>query len=197
MIDKSIRPERLDCVMPAAGLSSRMGDWKLMLPYQQYTILDASIENALSFCRRVILVVGYRGAELIEKYKFDPRVKIVVNGDYQEGMFGSIQQGVKHVESEYFFITHGDMPCVPPHIFRDVWFNRGGCTVFPGTSVRPGHPVLIPSRLKNMVINADIHSSMKRIIFRYPVKYLGLNCDEIYLDVDTPQAYDELCAASH
>ncbi len=69
MIDKSIRPERLDCVMPAAGLSSRMGDWKLMLPYQQYTILDASIENALSFCRRVILVVGYRGAELIEKYR--------------------------------------------------------------------------------------------------------------------------------
>ncbi|WP_261858931.1 molybdenum cofactor cytidylyltransferase [Photobacterium sanguinicancri] len=196
-MDKYLSPKRLDCVIPAAGLSSRMGSWKLMLPYQQHTILDASIENTLSFCSRVILVVGHRWLELVEKYKDNERVLLVRNESYKDGMFSSIQQGLKHVESDYFFITHGDMPCIPSYIFHDLWFARGGCTVFPGSAIRPGHPVLIPHSLKNTVINADIKSSMKEILFRDQVKYLDMSCEEIHLDVDTPQAYKYLCEMSH
>lgn len=48
----------VDCVMPAAGLSSRMGSWKVMLPYSHHTILDESIENALRFCSRVKKLMG-------------------------------------------------------------------------------------------------------------------------------------------
>ncbi|NGD67297.1 NTP transferase domain-containing protein, partial [Serratia marcescens] len=51
----------IDCIITAAGLSSRMGQWKMMLPWQQGTILDTSIKNALQFCSRIILVTGYRG----------------------------------------------------------------------------------------------------------------------------------------
>lgn len=36
--------ERCDCLITAAGLSSRMGAWKLMLPYRQSTILDESLK---------------------------------------------------------------------------------------------------------------------------------------------------------
>lgn len=196
-MDKKLTPKHVDCVIPAAGLSSRMGSWKLMLPYQQHTILDASIENALSFCSRVILVVGYRGLELVEKYKDNKRVTLVRNESYTQGMFSSIQQGVKHVESDYFFITHGDMPCIPSTIFQQLWSARGSCTVFPGSAIRPGHPVLIPHRLKNTVIHADMKSSMKAILFSEQVKYLELDVEEIYLDVDTPQAYKYLCEVSH
>ncbi len=56
----------IDCIITAAGLSSRMGQWKMMLPRQQGTILDTSIKNALQFCSRIILVTGYRGNELHE-----------------------------------------------------------------------------------------------------------------------------------
>ena len=36
--------ERCDCLITAVGLSSRMGAWKLMLPYRQSTILDESLK---------------------------------------------------------------------------------------------------------------------------------------------------------
>ncbi|MFL4276400.1 hypothetical protein P9380_16635, partial [Escherichia coli] len=36
----------IDCIITAAGLSSRMGQWKMMLPWEQGTILDTSIKNA-------------------------------------------------------------------------------------------------------------------------------------------------------
>ncbi|WP_036827029.1 molybdenum cofactor cytidylyltransferase, partial [Photobacterium sanctipauli] len=187
------RPDRLDCVMPAAGLSTRMGRWKLMLPYQQKTILDASIENALSFCSRVILVAGHRADELINKYQSYKGVKVVVNPHFESGMFSSIQQGVSWLETSHFFIAHADMPCVSPHVYYQSWLNRGDYTVFPGTIARSGHPVLLPESLKQPIAEASINDSMKAIIFRRSVKYLNLNSEAIYFDVDTPEAYSQLC----
>ncbi len=64
--------ERCDCLITAAGLSSRMGAWKLMLPYRQSTILDESLKNALVLCDRIILVVGHRADELISRYANHP-----------------------------------------------------------------------------------------------------------------------------
>ncbi|MFT8211100.1 MAG: NTP transferase domain-containing protein [Symbiopectobacterium sp.] len=43
------------CLMLAAGLSSRMGQWKMMLPWGEGTVLDSALAAALSFCDRVVL----------------------------------------------------------------------------------------------------------------------------------------------
>lgn len=190
------KPEQLDCVMPAAGLSSRMGRWKMMLPYRHHTILDESIENALRFCSRVILVAGHRAEELVARYVGKQGVEVVVNAHYGQGMFSSIQRGVSLIESEHFFICHGDMPCISPDIYRQVWLQRGQHTVFPGTPERPGHPVLLPSSLKAQITQADASDKMKRIICTGKVQYAGLKKEEIYLDVDTPEAYQDLCRSS-
>lgn len=58
----------VDCIITAAGLSSRMGKWKMMLPWRDGTILDASIKNALQFCSRIIVVTGFRGEALQARY---------------------------------------------------------------------------------------------------------------------------------
>ena len=64
----------IDCIITAAGLSSRMGQWKMMLPWEQGTILDTSIKNALQFCSRIILVTGYRGEPEQYHYYSQPRL---------------------------------------------------------------------------------------------------------------------------
>ncbi|MFT5880317.1 MAG: molybdenum cofactor cytidylyltransferase [Moritella sp.] len=182
----------IDCVMPAAGLSSRMGQWKLMLPYRGQTILDQSIENALSHCSRVILVVGYRSEELRQRYQLDDRIVVVINADYQQGMFSSIQCGVALVNSEHFFICHGDMPCISSATYQRMWRARGQYTLFPGNEIKPGHPVLLPPSLISSILHAQPSSSMKALIMPQPVRYLQLNLAELYLDVDTPEAYQRL-----
>jgi len=188
--------QQVDCIMPAAGLSSRMGSWKMMLPYRHHTILDESIENALGFCSRVILVAGHRADELVQRYQLKSNVKVIVNTHYEQGMLSSIQQGAGLVETTHFFICHGDMPCVSPDIYRQVWLNRGHYTVFPGTVERPGHPVLLPLDMIGQITTARVDDKMKRIINSADVRYAGLTAEEIHLDVDTPQAYDALCRRS-
>ncbi|MGL1957547.1 MAG: NTP transferase domain-containing protein [Colwellia sp.] len=184
----------LDCIMPAAGLSSRMGEWKLMLPYKDSTIVETSVKNALSVCSRVILVAGYRADDLVEKMIGYPNVDIVINENYQQGMFSSIQQGLKHVTSDYFFIAHADMPCINHDVFHKLWQAKTQGSVFPGDENCSGHPVLIDSTLKAAVLKEADSASMKTILKRFSMRYLNLTNKAIHFDVDTPAAYEKLCA---
>ena len=108
----------VDCIITAAGLSSRMGKWKMMLPLRDGTILDASIENALQFCSRIILVTGYRAEALQARYRHQESVTLVHNPDYEKGMLGSVIAGARAVKTEYCFITTGDLPCLHGDVYR-------------------------------------------------------------------------------
>ncbi len=188
--------QHIDCVMPAAGLSSRMGDWKLMLPYRDGVLLDASIDNALGFCTRLILVGGHRFDELAARYQGRANITVLRNADYQQGMFCSIQVGVTAVQNEHFFISHGDMPCIDPAIYQAMWQQRGAGTLFPGNPQQPGHPVLLPDSLVPAILAAPPQSQMKKIITTGPVRYLGLTEEAIWRDIDTPEAYQSLLTDS-
>lgn len=190
----TLPPINIDCIMPAAGLSSRMGEWKLILPYQHQTMIEVSIKHALMACSRVILVVGYRSDELIDIMRRYPKVKVVVNEDYQRGMLSSIQLGVEQVCSEYFFVVHADMPCIKPETFYKLWQSRAKGSVFPGDNTHSGHPVLINAALKEFILRSPSTGSMKSILKNFPMDYLKLKDDGINFDVDTPAAYQALQA---
>ncbi|MDF7729618.1 NTP transferase domain-containing protein, partial [Enterobacter hormaechei subsp. steigerwaltii] len=125
------------------GLSSRMGQWKMMLPWQQGTILDTSIKNALQFCSRIILVTGYRGNELHERYANQSNITIIHNPDYAQGLLTSVKAAVPAVQTEYCFLTHGDMPTLTIDIFSKIWSLRNDGAILPLHNGIPGHPILV------------------------------------------------------
>ncbi len=186
------KPNSIDCIIPAAGLSSRMGCWKLMLPYKEGTVLEASIKNALSFCSRVILVAGHRADELISQYQHHSNITMVSNPNYPSGMFSSVKAGIESVKSEYFFICHGDMPCVTTEIYQALWQERLHGVVFPGTPQQSGHPVIIHSSAVRQKVMLDQYDSMKPLLLQLKTKYLNISDSGIHLDVDTPEAYQQL-----
>ncbi len=181
-----------DCIITAAGLSSRMGQWKMMLPYRQDTILDASIKNALSICKRVILVTGFRSDELKMRYEDNSDVYIVCNENYSSGLFSSLQCAVKNIITEHFFIAHGDMPCLTPAIFESLWLNRGTYSLFPDYDGAMGHPVLAPATLIPDVIQADKSSNMRKLLMSKGYRCLTVGSSAIHRDIDTPEAYQRL-----
>lgn len=188
--------KKLDCIILAAGLSKRMGCWKQQLPYQNGTLLDASIANALIYCARVIIVAGYQASQLINQYQKNPKIKFVVNPHYQQGMFSSIQCGVKEISCDAFFIALGDMPCIDPQVFallqkkRDVVGNK---ILFPGNVLMTGHPVLFPKSIIPKVLQADSQTTMKQLLEPKETQYLNLpSCMGIFKDIDTLEDYDEL-----
>ncbi|VDR26095.1 molybdenum hydroxylase accessory protein, YgfJ family [Raoultella terrigena] len=105
-----------------------------MLPWREGTVLDGAIANALSFCERVILVTGFRGSELHQRYAHHPAIELVHNASYQEGMFSSIQAGVKHIKARHFFIALGDMPAAGAGVYATLWRQRKETCLSPSIS---------------------------------------------------------------
>ena len=170
-----------------------MGQWKLMLPWQGGTILDASIKNALQFCSRIILVTGFHAEQLRARYGDGPRIKLIYNADYPQGLFSSMRCGALAVNSEYCFITHGDLPCLTPRVFRTLWPLRHHGAILPGYQGVPGHPVLIARETLLARLSCASATSVRQALLSGPHLQLALNYPEIIFDIDTPADFIRLC----
>ena len=179
----------VDCIITAAGLSSRMGKWKIMLPWHAGTILDASIKNALQFCNRVILVSGYRATEIHNRYANQPNIIITYNPDYAQGLFTSIKVGAAAVNSGHCFITHGDMPELNNDIFHKIWALRNDNALIPCYQGQPGHPVLLSKKCLLQAISQPDVSNMRQALLRGKHNLIEINDARITLDIDTPEDF--------
>jgi molybdenum cofactor cytidylyltransferase len=187
-----------ECVMLAAGLSSRMGKWKMTMPWGEGTILDSGLASALAFCDRVVLVTGFRGDELAAYYQDHPAIDVVFNPDYRAGMFSSIQCGVSHLRSTRFFLALGDMPEVTPEVYRQLWACRDEETcVLPVYEQGKGHPVLLPQRAMELISNATEGTTLRDIIGRMAMRVVPVDAQGIHWDVDTPLQYQQVARWSH
>ena len=185
-------PLAADCVVNAAGFSQRMGCWKVMLPVGDGTLLDASMNNALAACERVILVAGVRGEELIERYSGNQRITTVINPIAETGLFSSIQCGLRQVERPFVFIAHGDMPCLTANIFKALWDARDDRAILPTFEEKNGHPVLLPRNLAQQMAAAPTQGSAKQWLLQAPHQFLPLHNANILRDIDTPEQYQAL-----
>ena len=133
----------IDCIITAAGLSSRMGQWKMMLPGNRGQFLIQGIKNALQFCSRIILVTGYRGNELHERYANQSNITIIHNPDYAQGLLTSVKAAVPAVQTEHCFSP--TVTCQPsPSIFLEkIWSLRNDGAILPLHNGIPGHPILV------------------------------------------------------
>ncbi len=175
----------VDCIVPAAGRSERMGRWKPAIAFGSLTIIGTVVQNALEACERVILVTGYRGAELAAMFAETPRLLVVENPEWELGMFSSLRRGVACAGSERYFITLGDMPWITPPVYDALFACRGADVVFPVCAGRRGHPVLFNRRVREAVLGADPATGrMRDIVERYTVMEVAWEDDSVLRDID-------------
>lgn len=179
----------VDCIITAAGLSSRMGKWKMMLPWNDGVILDASIKNALQFCSRVILVTGYRASELHNRYAHHTQIVMIYNPDYTQGLLTSVKSAATAVESEYCFITHGDMPELNADIYNKIWMLRSDSALIPSYQGQPGHPIVLSRKcLIQATLQREVNS-MRQALLRGPYNIVEIDDARITWDIDTPDDF--------
>ncbi|MDA3949576.1 MAG: nucleotidyltransferase family protein [Spirochaeta sp.] len=195
-----------DCVIPAAGRSSRMGAFKPLATYGGTPLLTRAINNALVVCRRVIVVTGYRSEDVVRLVAGRDRVETVWNENYRNGMVSSIACGAAAVESELFFVAPGDMPKLDETVFHRVADAAGAsgasgaagasgapdppAAFFPVYAGRRGHPVLISRRVIPALQRAYATvSSMREFLLHYPLVDVpfpdAAQSQAIHFDVDT------------
>ena len=177
---------RVDCIVPAAGRSERMGRWKPVLPFGDRTIIESVVGTALCVCSRVLLVTGYRGDELAALFEGEPRVVPVENQDWQQGMFSSIRCGIARVNTPRFFVTLGDMPWITDAVYEALLGQDEADAVFPVHGGTRGHPVLFHERVRAAVASADpARGSMRTITESFQVSEMSWPDDTILRDIDT------------
>lgn len=182
-----------ECIVPAAGESSRMGDWKLMLPVDGVPIIDRVLNTALVHCPRVILVTGYRGDELEAHVAGRERVSVVMNEHWQTGMFSSIQKGIAEVRTDRFFVCLADLPLLAPEIYKSLAMQPEEDVVVPVHDGRRGHPVLLGRRVAREALETDPEKGIMRdIVRRYRQHLVEWPDDSILRDADTPEEYRQI-----
>ena len=192
----------IDCLIPAAGRSTRMGNWKLMLPLAGKTVIEKVVSTALTVCARVVLVTGHRSSELHELFAGADRIIPVENLHWRTGMLSSIRCGAAAVESELFFIALADMPFLNPEVYSNLievaraqtaYNDRVDDAYVPVFNRRRGHPVLLRSGTIRKIQKSDAETSaMHEIMHRIKTHELAWRDDTIHRDLDTPGDYSKI-----
>lgn len=178
-----------ECIVLAAGFSSRMGSWKMTLPWRDTTVLESAIGNALAFCDRVIVVTGYRADELHQRYSHRPNIQLCYNARFQAGMFSSVRCGVAALSGGRFFITPGDMPAIDPAVYAQLWHYHSPRCLSPCYEGTNGHPVLLPAIMAEQILAAPEQSNLRTLMQAHGRESLSVTCEAIRWDLDTPEQY--------
>lgn len=135
-------------IILAAGKSSRMGNFKPLLPFKGKTIIENTVLSLLLGGADNIVVVTGRNAQQVEEVLKDYNVRSVRNADYENThMLDSILLGLKELmDTDAVFILPGDIPDVKPETVRqlkEVFIKGNYDVIYPCFKGRKGHPPLI------------------------------------------------------
>lgn len=175
-------------IILAAGFSSRVGRNKLLLNIGGKTIIEKCILSMYDTCTRIFVVGGHRIEDirpLVAKY---PKVELVFNPDFKDGMFSSVKKGLSMVTEEWFFIIPGDYPMINGKTYKEM-LEVGKDIIIPVFNDKNGHPLLMKGSLINEILSDNTLESLRDFIkSKLPYK-LHVEDEGILLDIDNMDDY--------
>ena len=121
----------ISAIITAAGKNSRMRKDqisrnlevknKLILPFNNKTVLETTIDNTLSAnIDECIVVLGHYASEIKEAIgdNYDGSVKFIENNPVDVGLSTSLFNGLSNISSDFALCITGDQPTVLPETFE-------------------------------------------------------------------------------
>lgn len=191
-------PLSIGAVIAAAGLSSRMGSFKPLLPVGGVPAIERCVRNFLnSGVSEILVVTGYRSEDLRSCLHALP-VHFVQNENYADSqMFDSVCLGLRSLKSAHdrILITPGDVPLVSPETIR-LLIRSPGKFVAPVYRNCSGHPVIIDADLVPRLLSYPGDGGLRGAVRAYGIEISNIETEDIgmTIDLDTPEDYAELLA---
>lgn len=190
-------------ILLAAGLSTRMGQPKQLLPFGENTIVETVVNNMLkSKFNEVIVVIGHC-ADKIQPLLNDLPVKTVFNSNYHEGMLTSIQAGVRSIietttcHQFAFSIMLVDQPLVTSELIDtviDAYAQTDKGIVLPSYKYKRGHPVIFHHKYTGDILALDADSNGVRSLYNSysnDIHYVNVDTDAVLRDIDYKEDYEK------
>lgn len=190
----------IGAVVLAAGLSTRMGEPKVLLEWSNgRTIIEHILEQLFkSRLDHINVVTGHQAREVKQLLK-PLDVNLVHNRAYKSGeMLSSIQAGLSAMPENVAaaLIVLGDQPAIQPKVIYQVasaYAEGKGDLIVPSYQKRRGHPVLIGRRYWPEILALPHTATLRDVMNQHNdrITYVNVDTDSILRDVDTPQDYNE------
>lgn len=182
----------------AAGMSTRMGEFKPLMPFRGKTLIENTVDSVFSSgARQVVVVTGYRADELEQLLaeKYGSRVITARNADFATtDMFHSICTGCRSMpECDAFFLLPGDMPVVKQSTFQKVLAQRDDklSVIFPTLDGYRKHPPLVDSRLIPQILSFSGEGGLRQFWKEREaiIRTVSVDDEGVWVDLDTREDY--------
>jgi len=189
----------VSAIILAAGYSSRMGEFKPLLPFGETTVLERSVDLLRGAgIHDIRVVVGHRSADLLPLL-MRLQVRPVLNKRYQEGMFTSVVAAAESLDSGSgaFFLLPVDIPMVrreTVELLVRSYQNAAEGIMYPAFRGTRGHPPLISGSFRDRIISWNGNGGLNALLMQYERDSATIETGDegILLDMDTPEDYERL-----
>ncbi len=183
-------------IVLAAGESRRMGSPKMLLSYNDVTIIEQVIRNLLdSSVDRVVVVLGANREEIMKvTRRYD--VFHCYNENYKTGMLSSVKCGFYSLPEGCLaaLIMPGDQPMTGPGEINRVIStfaesNKG--LVMAAHEGRRGHPLIVDMKYAEEVLALTDNEGLRDLAVKHPEDVLESETDDpsVVRDIDTQEDY--------
>jgi len=185
-------------IVLAAGRSTRMGQFKPLLPWGEHTVIEQVVTTLLgTSVSEVLVVTGHEHDALAAALHAYP-LRLVFNPDYAAGdMISSIQAGLRALGPavEAALIAIGDQPRMQASTVEAVvaaW-RQGSAEriIIPSYHMRRGHPICLPRAVWPAVLALSWQESLRSLwqSLAGQIEHVMVDSPTILSDMDTPMDY--------
>lgn len=183
-------------VIAAAGMSTRMGQFKQLMKIGGLTIVERVVMNfQQAEIEEVAVVTGFC-AEQVEKVLCHRKVTCIRNEDYETTqMFESVKIGLEYMKErcDQVFFCPADVPVFTEETLRNLTEQKGSI-VMPIYKRKHGHPVRIHSSLIPSILKYQGEGGLRGALNSLGIEMISVQVrDEgTIIDADIPPDYQHL-----
>lgn len=198
----NLETEKVAGLLLAAGASTRMGQPKQLLRVEGETLLERMLGEVLnSDLDLVVLVLGFQAQEIkksLRTHITHPKLKIIENRSYLDGVSTSIIAGLSEVENvfDHVMIILADMPLINSSLINLLLHQYLASPLQLGAIKligRRSHPVIIGRQFYDELRQLKGDVGARDLFLKYADRVCLVEPEEDYddVDIDTMEEYLE------
>ena len=186
----------IGALIVAAGMSSRMGQFKPMLNIGSISVAQRVIAPlSQSGVSKIVMVMGYT-ATILERHLSGNGIIFLRNDHYETTqMFDSVKIGLRYLldKCDKVLFTPVDVPLFTSRTVKTI-LDSGAPLACPMCEGRQGHPILIDNALIPEILNDCGEMGLKGAMDRCSVPLRRIDVDDpgTIHDADTPEDFSQL-----
>jgi molybdenum cofactor cytidylyltransferase len=189
----------ISAIVLAAGLSTRMGQPKMLLPWGRKTVLEQVVDTLLDSEIRDIVVVAGAHYQEFKSLLTQPGVKVVFNPVFENGeMTCSLQKGLSFLSenASEVMVVLGDQPFLTVQTAKKL-INASARShkkiIMPSINGRRGHPWIINHILWQEIASLKSPENMRDFFNKHndEIEYVLVEDGGILKDMDTREDYEQ------